>query len=263
MPKTIRVVGIGAGNIAHHLIPALKHIGCDIVQIYSRSIKNARKLSSKVDALAINKLTKIADDADFYLIMIADDAIKEVAEQLPQLDDKQFIAHTSGSTPISVLKKTASSFGSFYPLQSFRKDQKLELSKVPFLVCGNTDASKRFFRALAKKLSTKVSECEDIDRLRYHMAAVFANNFTNHLACVSSEILSESKLDPKILKPIMASTYERILKDDACKIQTGPALRGDLKTQKKHHKLLKDNPEWKSMYQSISKSIKSHYEDSE
>jgi len=255
MPKSIKVVGIGAGNIAHHLLPALKSIGCDIEQVYSRKISNARILATELKCEAINKLSKVNPDADLYLIMVADDAIKEVAKALPNLTSKQYLAHTSGSSPITLLKNNAENFGSFYPLQSFKKTERSDINKVPFLVCGNNDAAQRFLRIVARKISGKVKECNDIERLKYHMSAVFINNFTNHLACISDNILAEANLDPSILKPITESTFDKILNGNPCKIQTGPASRNDIKLQKKHLLLLKDEPERKAIYKSISKSI--------
>lgn len=262
MPKKLKVVGIGAGNIASHLIPALHNIGCEITQTYSRKITKARLLAGKVGAKAVNALSKIRDDADFYLIMVSDDAIKEVTASLPSLGERQYLAHTSGSTPSTVLENKAALYGSFYALQSFQKNQALDLKETPFLVHGNTNSSLRFFRVLARKLSKNVTECNDADRLKYHMSAVFMNNFSNHLASVTQEILKASNLDPNIILPIAETTFNRILNEDPSVIQTGPARRGDIKTQKKHLKLLKDNPKWKAIYEAISKSITAQYENS-
>ena len=59
MAKPITIVSIGAGNIAHHLIPALAKLDCEIVQVYSRTLKSAKKLGKKVNSVATNKLEKL------------------------------------------------------------------------------------------------------------------------------------------------------------------------------------------------------------
>lgn len=42
-----RIVLIGAGNVAHHLAPALLKAGLNLCQIYSRSVESARELGGK------------------------------------------------------------------------------------------------------------------------------------------------------------------------------------------------------------------------
>ena len=45
--KDKRIILIGAGNVAHHLAPALLKAGLNLCQIYSRSIESARELGRK------------------------------------------------------------------------------------------------------------------------------------------------------------------------------------------------------------------------
>lgn len=45
--KDKRIILIGAGNVAHHLAPALLKAGLNLCQIYSRSIESARELGGK------------------------------------------------------------------------------------------------------------------------------------------------------------------------------------------------------------------------
>ena len=46
--KDKRIILIGAGNVAHHLAPALLKAGLNLCQIYSRSIESARELGKPV-----------------------------------------------------------------------------------------------------------------------------------------------------------------------------------------------------------------------
>ncbi len=256
MSKELNIVSIGAGNIASHLIPALLDIGCNITQVYSRDISNARSLARKVKAKATDDLTELMDSADLYLIMVHDDAIKEVSKQLPKLGPQQYLAHTSGATPTNFLQKTAENYGSFYPLQSFKKKKKVNLKEVPFLIHGNNPKATRKFRMLARQLSPLVKETNDHERMKYHLSAVMLNNFSNHLACLTNKYLAENALDPKILAPIAQLTYDRILSSDPCAIQTGPAIREDNKVMKEHLKMLKEDKQLTAIYKALSKSIK-------
>ena len=252
----ISIVSIGSGNIAHHFIPALHKIGCKIIQVYSRKQENAQRLAYKVEAKACTELDKINKEADLYLIMVSDDAIPEVITQLPTLGPTQILAHTSGATPTLPLKQKAVNIGSFYALHSFKKNIKKDLTEVPFLILGNNAETTRSLRMLARQLSPRVIEVTDKNRLRYHLAAVLINNFTNHLACLTNSFLDEHQLDPSILKPIVASTFDKILTQDPCKNQTGPAKRNDIEIEKKHLQLIQDKPYLIAIYKSLSQSIK-------
>ncbi len=263
MSNKIKIVAIGAGNIANHLIPALHKIPVQIEQVYSRKINNARKLSSKVDAEAINNLSDINPEAHLYILMVPDDDISDVVAELPRLNETQYLVHTSGSQKIRVLNKASSNYGSFYPLQSFNKAEQTELATTPFLIDGNNPKIIRMLRSLARKISPKVISCTDQERLNYHLSAVFINNFINHLSCISKELLHKNNLDPSILEPISKSTFNKILESNPCKIQTGPAIRKDIKLHKQHLQLIKHNEEWSKIYKAISKSIiKRYHEDS-
>ena len=149
----IKVVSIGAGNLAHHFIPALHKAGCEILQVYSRTLNNAAKLARKVSATATNNLTHLNKEAEVYLIMVKDDAIKEVIDQLPEFRSDQVLAHSSGATSTQILGKKAAQFGSFYALQSFKKNRPADLEKIPFLIFGNTPYATRLLRMMARQLS--------------------------------------------------------------------------------------------------------------
>ncbi len=259
MPNSIKVTAIGSGNVAWHLTQALKDIGCKINQVYSRNKDNARRLAIHLDCDSTHIVKDLRMDSDLYLIMVSDDAISQVVDDLPMFYEDQIIAHTSGSVPSTILSKKSEHYGSFYPLQTFLKNQEVIISEVPFLVYGSTPSSLRFLRMTATQLSTKVSEINDVERLQYHLSAVFINNFINHIACISDQYLSDNKLDPSFLEPLMKTTFDKILKGNTCHNQTGPARRDDIKLMAKHIKLLNNNPEWKNIYESISDSISEKY----
>jgi len=257
MSKEFNIVSIGAGNVANHLIPALYSIGCNISQVYSRDLRNARSLSRKVKAKAINSIEKLDADADLYLIMVHDDVIKDIVSELPVLNPNQFLAHTSGATPTNFLIKKADNYGSFYPLQSFKKGRDITLEEVPFLLHGSNPKTLRKFRMLARQLSPIVKEANDIERLKYHLSAVLLNNFTNHLACLTERYLSNEELDPKVLSPITSYTFSRITESlSVCDLQTGPAKRDDRTVIRKHLALIKEDKTLSDIYKVMTKSIK-------
>ena len=255
MPNLPTIVAIGAGNIASHIIPALARLGCDVKQVFSRQLFKARSLAHQVNAEGVDSISELVTNADWYILMVSDDGIQDVIVLLPELDNKSIICHTSGATDSDVLKNITDNYGSFYPLQSFKKGQELDLGKTPFLLNANNKETLRTMRVNARQISEHIFDVTDEERLRYHLAAVYVNNFTNHMACIADQILASNDLDSDVLRPIMESTFDKILNNNPCEIQTGPAVRNDIQLQRKHLKLIKDYEHWTKIYKTISDSI--------
>ena len=86
------------------------------------------------------------------------------------------------------------------------------------------------------------------------MAAVLANNFSNHLIFLAQDYLSSSGLPGESLNPLLEETFSKALKIGAYNAQTGPARRGDEDTISKHLALL-DSPTLRNVYRQLSDSI--------
>lgn len=252
----MKIVLIGAGKLAWHLGPALQKAGADLVEVYSRKLENANALSSRVGALAFNQIDQLTKTADLYILAVADQAISTVAQQLSnKLGVHHNMVHTSGATPSLVLKEFAHSYGVFYPLQSFSKEIAVDFTKVPFCVSANDDVLKAKLLGLAQKLSPLVYELNDAQRTQLHVAAVFANNFVNHLIGISHDLLSEAAIPKNILQNIIRTTILQLETGQAKDLQTGPAIRRDWDTLERHQKLLVDQPDVLEIYKQISDKI--------
>ena len=96
---------------------------------------------------------------------------------------------------------------------------------------------------LAMQLSSKVYEYTDEQRRHLHIAAVFVNNFSNHLFAIAQDYCEKHQLDYQLLMPLIHETIHKIdtiLPKDA---QTGPAKRNDTKIIEKHLSQLKTEDE--------------------
>ncbi len=245
------IVIIGSGNVATHLALGLFGSGNKIVCVYSRNEKNAEALAKEVNAKATKNLQEIPTAADLYLLAVKDDAISEVSESLSV---QGVVAHTSGITDINALKKHKC-FGVFYPLQTFRKEVEIDLKQIPFLIEASDNETVQFLKNIASQLSEHVFETNTQSRQTAHLAAVFANNFTNHLFDVAQQILQQNNLPFDMLKPIILQTAMNVQTHLPQEVQTGAAARGDEKTIEAHLKLLNGNPQYKRLYELLTKSI--------
>jgi len=243
---------IGAGNVATNLALAFKKTGQEIVQIYNRSDDAGKELAKTVAASFTSDASQILD-AEIYIMAVKDDVIGEIAEQL-NLGDK-IIAHTSGTNSMNLLKTASSQIGIFYPLQTMKKNSKVDFKNVPVLIEGNDEATVSKLEALAKTISQNVHRVDEAQRQWIHVAAVFANNFTNHLYSVSESLLLGHGLPFDILKPLIYRSIENLQQNSPSDIQTGPAFRGDMQTIEKHLMLLGDDIRLQKIYEILSQSI--------
>ena len=120
---------LGGGNLANHLTNVLLNSnGCDLSQIYNRSIEKIRHFEKQT------KITNNLDDlrdTDIYILCIKDIAIKEVSAKIAHKEG--LIVHTSGALAMEVLQNNLRK-GVFYPLQTFSKEKNLSFDNIPICI---------------------------------------------------------------------------------------------------------------------------------
>jgi predicted short-subunit dehydrogenase-like oxidoreductase (DUF2520 family) len=227
----ITVAIIGNGNVATHLVRAFLKV--DTIRV---TAINSRKL-------------EIIPEADITMLAVSDDAIAEVSSKVKN----SLVVHTSGSFSMNNLKNTKNK-GVFYMLQTFSKDKEIDFSKVPFCLEAENKADYLLLEKLAQTIGVKIYSINSEQRKALHVAAVFVNNFTNHLYKIGNDICEKNKVPFEILYPLIDETAQKIKKLSPQNAQTGPAIRNDKKTVKNHLELL--NNKQQKIYKMITKSIK-------
>lgn len=258
----MKVILIGAGNVAVHFGRALVLAGVTIPQVYNRSQNGLKRLASITKARTTSAIDSIEPEADLYLIAVSDDGIAEVAASLSNiLPQNTLVAHTSGSTSIQELTRYFRHSGVLYPLQSLQKDRPVDFDSIPLFVTGSSSiASSRLF-SLAQQLSTLVTSIEDDQRMKLHVPAVVVNNFVNHFYALTYDYCQKENLDIASLFPLMSETLSRVTeKVHPAHFQTGPAVRNDQKTIKRHRQQLKHHTTLLRMYNYITRSIRNYHE---
>jgi predicted short-subunit dehydrogenase-like oxidoreductase (DUF2520 family) len=248
----IKITLIGSGNIAQHLIKAFdKSETIEIAQVFSRKKET---LASLVD------FDKIVDDfqdlkeADLYIIAVTDNAIAEVSVQLPFIN--QLVVHTSGTASIETLDNKNRK-GVFYPLQTFSKNKDVDFSIIPICLEAENTFDFRVLDTIAKSISKAVFPINSEQRKALHVAAVFVNNFTNHLYQIGQEICEENQVPFEILKPLIQETADKINTLSPIDAQTGPAKRNDSITIDAHLEYL-TNENQKNIYKILTQSIQNN-----
>ena len=247
------IVMIGSGNVSAVLGRKFRDAGHAIIQVYSRNASEASRLAYAWDTESTNYISLITRHADVYIIAVPDDAIEEVAREL-KLPNK-VVAHTAASVPMETLKEISAHYGVFYPLQSLRKEMRT-VPDIPVFFDGNDDVARKTLEELAHSISfEKVKKAGNEDRLRMHVAAVVAGNFTNHLYALAEQYCRKEGLDFRQLLPLIRETANRIEEISPAMAQTGPAIRHDRDTINQHLHILQDHPQLKNIYVLLTESI--------
>ena len=240
---------LGSGNVATHLGRALKQAGHEIVEVWSRTPANAETLATALSTRHSEELRFLSPNAEVYIISVNDDSIREVIAKFPFQD--KILIHTSGTSELNIPGLS----GVFYPVQTFSKQSPVNFSNVPIAVEGLSPEVTNHLVKLARSISANVSEISTQQRKTLHVAAVFACNFSNHLYAIADKILQRDGLEFQLLRPLIMETANKIQTHSARSVQTGPAIRNDEITLRKHIEFLENNPSLRDLYERLSQSI--------
>lgn len=257
--QPLKIIIIGTGNVAGHIAESFTEINTlKLVQVFNhRKSKQAMAFSKKHGTTLLVDYKKIDTTADLYIISVKDDAIAEVVKQLSGLKLKGLVAHTSGSIDINALKTASMQTGVYYPLQTFTKNNSIDWRTTPLLIESNTPKGLAILKKVAGSVSGTVKTINSTTRLKLHVSAVFACNFTNALYAAAFEIIETglNKKDTALLKPIMLQSYLKLDTMSPKQAQTGPAMRNDKTVMKKHLSLLKSDKQLTAVYKLLSDLI--------
>lgn len=257
-----RVAIIGSGRVASAL--AVAFAGCkgiDLTQIIARDRVKGEILANRCGVSFCEDFRDVKG-ADLYVVAVSDRSIGEVSERLSSyIDDSAVVCHTSGSVALGVLSLNIKNRAVLYPLYSFAEGLECDFGEIPLLVEGNSDETLEFVRSIASMISLSVAAIESKKREKIHLAAVFFNNFVNHIFVAAESIVVSENLPKRVLDPLIEQTLKAIVEGDPLKNQSGPARRGDLPTMKRHMELLSDNEEFRAIYEAMSNSIIKLYRD--
>ncbi len=249
MNKNVNISIIGTGNVSWHLGHALVDAGYAINQVIGRNEVNTQSYAKAFNADPVYSVNDLDPSVDVVFICVSDDQVQQVEEDIPAFDGQ--IAHTSGSMPLHPKRENCNVF---YPLQSFSKDVAVSFSSIPILLEGHSVEAVSLLREIAQNLSNNVYEVSTDQREKLHVAAVFANNFTNHLFEQAYNICVENNIPFDILHPLIQETAFKAIHANPADSQTGPASRNDQTVIEKHLSLITDKNQ-RTLYRVITDSI--------
>lgn len=260
-----RITIVGAGNLGAALAISLHEAGYVIDQVVFRnsgtSRRKARALAKRVGAQAVAiAWVKIA--ADLVWFCVPDDAIAEVARGLAaKAEWKGRIAlHSSGaltSDELAVLRRCGAQVASVHPMMTFvpgssqtsssqtsssQAGSRPSLAGVPFAIEGDA-AAVRASRAIVRELGGKAYAIRRQDKVAYHAWGTFASPLLTALLATTEHVAAAAGVNRREAKqrvlPILQQTLANYAALDAAGAFSGPIVRGDVETIRRHMRALR------------------------
>ena len=195
--------------------------------IESVKVIGAGRVGSAVIARLAERGIEQRDDADVILLCVPDTAIAATVRcQTPAVS--QWVAHTSGATPLSALDPHERRFG-MHPLRSFSRARGPEqLDGAPAAITAETDEAREVGFELARLLGLEPFALAEEDRALYHAGAAIASNYLVTLHRAAAEIFRDVGAPEDGIRSLMQSVI-----DSGFEL-TGPIARGDWETVDRH-----------------------------
>jgi predicted short-subunit dehydrogenase-like oxidoreductase (DUF2520 family) len=255
---------VGAGKLASFLAPALTQAGFIVTEIVTRdepgSMKRAQKLARAVRARAV-KMEDTGLRSEMVWLAVPDRMIRPVAELLarqPNLRAARFAFHSSGalgSRELVSLKSRGFAVASVHPLMTFVPGTKPALDGVPFAVEGDARAVEKA-RGIVRALGGMSWPLASRRKAAYHAWATMTSPlllaYLVSLERAGRQAGLARDQSRRMSLPILRQTlanYARLGAEDSF---TGPFVRGDAETIRKHLALMK-NPKVRAVYVALAR----------
>ena len=253
----MRVVLLGAGNLATSLAHALVKAGHDIPAVFSRTMQSAKTLADRLNLMPTDDISTLPSDADIYIVAVKDDVITDVTARLSGLRPDALIAHTAGTVSIDAVK--AGRRGVFYPMQTFSRQRIVDFQHIPLFVEADNPDDEALMLELASSISGNVMPLDGEKRKVLHLAAVFCCNFANHCSSIAEYILAQNGIPFNVMLPLINETTQKLNQCSPREAQTGPAIRHDQNVINNHIQVLQNNGlhQLADIYKAMTESIQS------
>jgi len=263
--RALTVSIVGAGNLGTALALTLPSAGCEVKFIATRTKsgnrRRARALARRVKARLV-ELGKQPLDTALVWITVPDDYIAQVARKLAGTQDwkGRIVLHSSGaltSDELAPLREKGARVASVHPMMTFVRGSVPEMAGVAFAVEGNPVAT-RAATEIVKRLGGHAFPIRKQNKVLYHAFGSFASPLVVALMASLEDVAQAAgvrKRDVKrVMLPLLLQTLRNYLYQDAASAFSGPLVRGDVATVRRHLEELKKVPEAREVYVALAKS---------
>ncbi len=256
---------VGAGNLGTALALTLPSAGCEVKFIATRA-KNksgartkalARKLKARLVELGKEPL-----DTDLVWIAVPDDSITQVANRLANAQEwkGRIVVHSSGaltSEALAPLRAKGAKVSSLHPMMTFVRGSVPDMAGVAFAVEGDS-AAVRAASKIVEQLGGYTFPIRKQQKVLYHAFGSFASPLVIALMASLEQVAQAAGVKrrdvKRVMLPLLQQTLQNYLRGDAASAFSGPLVRGDVATVRKHLHELKRAPEARDVYVALAKA---------
>jgi predicted short-subunit dehydrogenase-like oxidoreductase (DUF2520 family) len=258
---------VGAGRLGTVLASALVQRGWRIGLVVDKDARAARQSRRIIGAgRAATSLGASPKPGDVVIIAVPDDAIGRVAAGLAASGIPwagRSVFHTSGLLGACVLEplaKRGARTASLHPVQSFpRKDSPISIFKGITWGIEGDPAGVEVAGGIVRELRGSILLLTEKDKPLYHAACALASNALIALEWTAAGVLRASGIGEKaasaMLIPLVQGTLQNVKNLGLEKALTGPILRGDVATVRKHLEALRGDPGAREVYAALGKQL--------
>jgi predicted short-subunit dehydrogenase-like oxidoreductase (DUF2520 family) len=255
---------IGTGNFGSALALSLQRVGYIIEAVIARSrgasLKHAQRLAKQVGARAVTNPSVLR--AGLIWFCVPDAEIARAARALAgKIEWKgRFALHSSGaltSDELGALRSSGAAVASVHPLMTFVRGSQPSLAGVPFALEGDA-AAVRVARRVIEDVGGDAYPIRKRDKAAYHAWGTFASPLFTALLAATEQVATLAGVNRKAAKrrmiPILLQTLANYAAFDAADAFSGPIIRGDVDTVKRHMRVLRGMPAAREVYSALARS---------
>ena len=252
---------VGPGNLGSALTVSLKQAGYRVGSIVTRtggkSIRRAKKLARDVGASLLLDPADVR--ADIVWFCVPDSQIASAAawfaESLQQ--NAKVALHSSGaltSEELKVLRRNGASLASVHPLMTFVPGSRPSLAGVAFAIEGDAKAV-RVAGRIVRDLGGYPYPIRKKDKAAYHAWGAFTSPLMTALLAAGEEVAKLAGVRRKEARvravPILLQTLANYASFGAPGAFSGPVIRGDVDTIRRHLRALRRLPPARDAYAAL------------
>ena len=264
-----RIAMVGPGSLGSALAVSLSNAGYRVSEVVSRegraSRQRARRLANRVGARATTT-NRPALTAQIVWLCVPDREIARCARSLGEASGwKGKVAlHSSGalsSDELSVLRRKGAAVASLHPMMTFVRGVTPSLEGVPFALEGDALAV-RTARAIVRQLRGEVFTIQKKQKPAYHAWGAFASPLLISALVAAEQVAGAAGIGRESARRMMLPIVLQTMANYACRgpegAFSGPIVRGDAETLRKHLKILGRIRGTKEVYLALARSALRH-----
>jgi predicted short-subunit dehydrogenase-like oxidoreductase (DUF2520 family) len=259
---------VGTGNLGSALASTLTSAHYQVKFLALRKApgdRHAKALARRIGARLV-ALGRHPLETDIVWLAVPDDAIGAVAGRLAKIQSwrSRIVFHSSGalsSDELAALRDQGARIASVHPMMTFVRGGSPAMAGVSFALEGDA-AAVRAARSIATDLGGSGFAISRQHKVLYHVFGSFASPLVIALMASMEQVALAAGIRSQDIKPIMVpllwQTLRNYLKGNAASGFSGPLVRGDVATVRKHLAELKKLPEVREVYVALAKVSLKH-----